>query len=57
MICEKFNELSINEKIQYIGKLVHAVENDNLLFEAGNEIIGLANEKGIFKGITILPEN
>jgi len=57
MICEKFNELSINEKIQYIGKLVHAVENDNFLFEAGNEIIWLANEKGIFKGITILPDN
>lgn len=57
MICEKFNQLSPNERVIYIGKLVHAVENDNLLFEAGNEIIGLANDKGIFTGITILPDN
>jgi hypothetical protein len=57
MICEKFNQLSPNERVIYIGKLVHAVENDNILFEAGNEIIGLANDKGIFTGITILPDN
>jgi hypothetical protein len=55
MICEKFNHLTPFEKVIYIGKLVHAVENDDILFDAGNEIIELANNKGIFKGITIFP--
>ncbi|MBK7883494.1 MAG: hypothetical protein IPJ81_06645 [Chitinophagaceae bacterium] len=55
MICEKFNQLTPFEKVIYIGKLVHAVENDDILFDAGNEIIELANNKGIFKGITIFP--
>jgi len=55
MICEKFNHLTPFEKVIYIGKLVHAVENDDILFDAGNEIIELPNNKGIFKGITIFP--
>lgn len=57
MICEKFNKLTPNERVMYIGKLVHAVENDSVLFDAGNEIIELAISRGIFDGVKILPEN
>lgn len=56
MICEKYNNLNPIEKIQFIGSLHHAAMSDDNLFEIAESIIEQASKKGLFKGVTIFPE-
>jgi len=56
MICEKFDQLTPYEKIIYIGKLVHAVENNGYIFDAGTELINMAEQMGLFKNVQFFPE-
>lgn len=56
MLCQKFNDLSHYEKIKYIGELLHSCQSDDFFFSAGESIILLAKEKGMFDNVIILPE-
>jgi len=56
-ICSKYEELSPFERVEFIGKLVHAVMSDNFMFQVGQDIIKTGENKGLFNGVKILPEN
>lgn len=56
MICEKYESLSIVDKIMFTGELLHACMNDDRLFELGQQVIELGHTKGVFNGVQILPQ-
>lgn len=55
-ICKNYEELTPFERVEFIGKLVHAVQSDEQAFNSANTIIGYSEENGVFDGVTILPE-
>lgn len=55
MICEEFESLNPLERVNYIGEIIHSVQNDGALFNIGKEIIELAKRKGLFEGVIINP--
>lgn len=55
MNCEKFMCLSPVERIELIGKIVHAIQSDDKLFAEGQKIVKRAETLGLFNGVTILP--
>ena len=57
MICEKYEALTIIEKVQMVGKLLHAMQSDNELFDKAEWIIVAAELQGIFNKVTILPND
>lgn len=56
MNCELYQALSVVEKYEYIGKLLHAAQSHDYFFMAGQKIIEAAEEKGFLNGVTIMPE-
>lgn len=48
MICKEFLELEPIEQSTYLGKLIHAVQNDSEFFKLGKQLIELAEIKGLF---------
>ena len=57
MLCTKYDELSHPEKVQFMGKLCHAAQSDNNLFEVAEELISLATKRGLFDSVIILPDH
>lgn len=55
MNCENYLELSPKEKVEFIGKLIHAVQSDNYTFNKAVLIINRAEKKGLYAGVTINP--
>lgn len=52
MICQKFEALSHYEKVQFLGKLTHASQSDDVLFEIANEIIRQGEIRGLFEKVS-----
>lgn len=57
MICKSYEEKTVTEKIIFTGKLLHAVMNDDRMLKIAEDIINVAETKGLFEGVTILPED
>jgi hypothetical protein len=57
MICEEFEKLTPKEKTEFIGQVVHSIQSDSALYCMGQEIIRLGQIKGLFEGVTILPND
>lgn len=57
MNCQEYQNLSHFSKVEFIGKLVHAVQNDGWCYVLGQALVDYAEETGIFDNVTILPEN
>jgi hypothetical protein len=57
MLCKSFEELSHQQKVQFIGKLCHAAQSDEKLFHKSLDIIFEADYRGIFNNVKILPDN
>ncbi len=55
MICKSYNELTVKEKYQMIGKLVHLVMNDETAFAVADEMVKHAEEAGDFNDVTFFP--
>ena len=56
-LCKKYEELTPFERVEFIGKLVHAVQSDDNLFFAAKCLIDTGQDLGVFEGVTIMPEN
>lgn len=54
MICQKFEALSHYEKVQFLGKLTHASQSDDVLFEIANEIIRQGEQRGLFDKVSFI---
>lgn len=55
MLCEQYEKLTPMERSEYIGKLVHAAMNNDLLFSAGEKIIKQGTKMGLFEKIKFNP--
>lgn len=55
--CKKYQMLSPKERIEMIGKAVHCLQNDQRSFLAIKDLIKVAEERGIFEGVVIMPTN
>lgn len=56
MNCTNYRQLTPIEKVMFIGKLHHAAQNDDDIFNICNEIIEGAEKKGLFEGVQIIPK-
>lgn len=56
MICKEYSELSPLEQSYYVGKLIHAVQNDSTFFEIGKSLIEYAENEGVFDKVKFHPE-
>lgn len=54
--CKSYQELSTHEKVEMIGKLVHAIQSDEICFLTARGMINGAKARGVFSGVTILPD-
>lgn len=48
MICDKYDSLSHYDKVQFMGKLCHAAQTDDVLFTMAQELIKLGEQRGLF---------
>ena len=53
--CKSWLELSLQEKIEMVGKVTHLIQNSNVGFKAVKEIIESAETVGLFKEVIINP--
>lgn len=53
--CKMWLELSLQEKIEMIGKVTHLIQNSNVGFTAIEQILLSAELAGIFKEVIINP--
>jgi stalled ribosome rescue protein Dom34 len=53
--CKEFQELSVKEKWEYVGKVVHSIQNDSRLFAIGCDIINRAEKSGVLDDVLINP--
>lgn len=53
--CNLWLELSLQEKIEMVGKMTHLVQNSNVGFKAIKEILESAERVGLFKEVKINP--
>jgi len=57
MLCEEYSKLNPVERIEFIGKLIHAAQNDTVSFNCAGVIISTAEKRGLFDKVKILPLN
>jgi phosphopantetheine adenylyltransferase len=56
MLCEKYNNLTIPERLKAIREVVHALQNDNEAFVSIMDAVKDAELRGVFNGVVINPE-
>lgn len=54
-LCEKFEQLNVFEKRDFIGSLNHACMNDDICFELATRLLNYAQNKGVLNGVIINP--
>ena len=53
--CKMWLELSLQEKIEMVGKVTHLIQNSNVGFTAIEQILLSAEIAGMFKEVIINP--
>jgi hypothetical protein len=53
--CKLWLDLSLQEKIEMVGKVTHLIQNSNVGFTAIEQILQSAEQAGIFKEVIINP--
>jgi hypothetical protein len=57
MICKNYSEMTVVEKVLFIGELTHACMSDDYLHENGITLIETARKKGLFENVKIMPSS
>lgn len=55
MICKTYDELSLPEKFQLVGKIIHLLQNDEVICNSVMSIIRSAEQQGLLDNVEILP--
>lgn len=55
MICKEYSSLTPIQKVEFTGKLLHAVMTSPVLFKEAKLLIKAAEKAGLFDGVTINP--
>lgn len=53
MNCDNYTALQPTDQAIFIGRLVHAVQNNNSLFEYGKTLIETAEKIGLYENVKI----
>jgi hypothetical protein len=53
--CKSFMGLSLKEKTEFIGKLIHIVQNEEWCFDVAKRMVYNAQSAGIFDDVVINP--
>ena len=53
----KYQELTIIEKIELVGKLVHAIQSCDTSFEFAQQLLKEAENRNLFLNVKILPDD
>lgn len=56
MICKTYDDLSLPEKVQLVGKVIHLLQNDELICNSIMSIVRSAEQQGLLDNVTIIPE-
>ncbi len=51
MLCKKYSDLSIPERVVVVGEAIHALQNDSECYTAIMDIVKDAKIKGVFAGV------
>lgn len=54
MICKKFDELNSLEKIEFFGKLNHAAQSDDRIFDLAQSLISAAERIGLLDNVKFI---
>lgn len=57
MICHSYDQLTIIEKTQLVGRLTHLIQNDEAAFLVADELIKKAECNGLFDKVIIFPSH
>ena len=57
MICNSYNQLTIIEKTQFIGKLMHLIQSEESAFLLADNLLRKADSEGTFNKVVILPDS
>jgi len=57
MNWQEYQELDNRERILFIGRLVHLVQNDSAAFIAASSMVRNAEQSGDFEDVKILPDH
>ena len=57
MLCPEYVGLEPIEQSIYIGKIVHAIQNDSEFYNKGLEMIVDATNKGVFDKVKFHPDS
>jgi hypothetical protein len=55
MNCQEYQELTIIQKIEFIGKLTHICQTDSSLFKTAQYLIAHAEADGLLEGVIVTP--
>lgn len=55
MNCNSWQNLSVKEKVDMVGELVHAIQNDEAAFIAAVAVISNCKWRWVFDGVVINP--
>ncbi len=54
-LCKEYEEMTPKERQEFIGKLVHLVQSNDVSFRMANFIIKTGTIRGYLDNVTILP--
>lgn len=57
MICEKYSNLSVEERIKIIGSVSHCLQNNDYCFDMALKLIKHGEKSGTLDGVVILPSD
>jgi hypothetical protein len=55
MNCKSYQNLSVTEKIDFIGRIIHLVQNDEAVFILAKQWVRIGEKSGAFKNVKINP--
>jgi hypothetical protein len=54
--CKSYMELTHKEKIEFIGRVVYTIQNNDVAFDIANEaILSIGQMNGLFENVVINP--
>jgi hypothetical protein len=55
MNCKSYQNLSVAEKIEFTGKILHLIQNDESVFILAKQWVRIGEKSGLFKNVKINP--
>lgn len=57
MLHENYQKLTIPERVQTVGMVVHALQNDVTFYNNVLELLEQSKDRGVFEGVVFVPQS